>query len=500
MEVSDNHPAQKCQFQSRDGAFPCAHPVKAGTVFCVFHQGCDTNSDDVPPHNQEFESHFSRLVTSGSGNWKGFVFPRGIRLPNVIDFDVEALECQFFEFDQEKTHFRKAARFDFSLFRGGTNLRGVRFEGNSSFERCVFKGTTEMTHVEFRAGVSFQSAEFAQRTTLRIQCFKHASFGRATFRDALLISGWQNHNLQVQSAISASSSISGALVTGGKRGLGRYALDAWHSAVATCVSFGRSCLGYARRKLQATEHAARKMKRRYARADQSVQLFDVFGGEADFDGVIFAKPDQTVFTKANLSRVYLRGANLKSVRFLGVNWWQTRLRRNGLYDEVFITFTSDGPFRHRMMPELEEACRNVRASLEESRNYQAACDFYIAEMEAMRYQRGFTGRHIFSIPVFYRLLTFYGTSVGRGICVMAVLLLFHCAGTLWLNGALPVTSLGMEPFLDVALRTFRILILQSSDVRPTSNLQGWLDSICKVFSLIQIALIVFAFRARIRRN
>jgi hypothetical protein len=222
----------------------------------------------------------------------------------------------------------------------------------------------------------------------------------------------------------------------------------------------------------------------------------MFEGEGQFQGVIFLKPDQILFSEVDLSRVHFRGTNLRGVRFLGVKWWQPIFNRNGLYDEVFIKRSVDGPFRHVSLPVLEETCRNARVALEENRSFNTASDFYIAEMEAVREQQGFCRRHLFSVTALYRSVSRYGTSVGAAFWMLSLIYFLHVTGSIYVQ-----LSIGLEPsleeFLEVALRSLKILLL----VRTEHIMeQSWLDIGLRILGPIQLAMLAIAFRARIKRH
>ena len=245
---------------------------------------------------------------------------------------------------------------------------------------------------------------------------------------------------------------------------------------------------------------SRAIHRQFAKVDPNTQVFKMFEDEGHFESIVFMKPDQTLFNQVDLSKVYFRGTNLRGVRFLGVNWWQSKFNRNGLYDEVFIRLSKDGPFRYSNMPVLEETCRNARVALEENRNFNAASDFYIAEMEAARFQLPLFQRHLFSVNALYRSVSRYGTSVATSLWVLALLYFLHFTASVYLE--LPSGTLPRLPrLLEVALRSLKVLLLATDPkILNVSNEQSWFDVALRLLGLIQIAMIAIAFRARIKRH
>ncbi len=116
-------------------------------------------------------------------------------------------------------------------------------------------------------------------------------------------------------------------------------------------------------------------------------------------------------------------------------------------------------------------------------------------MESQRARLGFWRGNFLSVPAWYRLLTKYGTSVGRGLFVFACLLVLHAFATHWLQG---VVAGGI---LELPLRSIRIATLQKDEVTAIQQamLQGWVDTTFRICAAIQIALVIFAFRTRIKR-
>ena len=130
----------------------------------------------------------------------------------------------------------------------------------------------------------------------------------------------------------------------------------------------------------------------------------------------------------------------------------------------------------------------------------AAADFYVGEMEAQRARLGFWQGSIFSVPAWYWVLTKYGTSVGQGLLVLGCLIALHILATSAVQG-LGVEEL-TESFPELLLRSVRIATLQQDETASIKALlsQLWVDTAFRIFSAIQIALLIFAFRTRIKRH
>lgn len=52
---------------------------------------------------------------------------------------------------------------------------------------------------------------------------------------------------------------------------------------------------------------------------------------------------------------------------------------------------------------------------------------------------------------------------------------------------------------DISLQALQLLIFQSSEAF-LSDAQGWINTLFRILGLVQAAMLVFAFRARIKRS
>jgi hypothetical protein len=227
----------------------------------------------------------------------------------------------------------------------------------------------------------------------------------------------------------------------------------------------------------------------------------MFGAGGEMESVVFMKPDQTAFQSVDLRRVRFRGTNLRGVRFLDVDWWQDKLGRHGLFEEVWFHELTDGPLRHEFLPVLEETCRNARVALEENRSFDMASDFYIGEMDARRMRLGLWRRHFFSVPAIYRFVSNYGTNVGWALRILVYFYLLHVAATLFI--ASHAASLNVsDQLIDTALRSLLVLpLLATNPALPiVTGAQAWVDVAFRFMVPIQIAMLALAFRSRIKRH
>jgi len=478
----------------------CKWNSHAGSAYCVLHQGCDSGPDVQPPPNPHFWPAFQALLAAGDGNWQGFVFPAEIRLPTSVDFPIDAIDVRWTDFIADNTVFNGMVDLSGATFFGGVALRTIEFRKGANFERCRFKASVDFLNVQFANG-SFYRAEFSGRAVLRVNFHNACNFNEAVFKEEAVFSGWRNVSAALNAHLGLHASIHGIA---GRTGnppnvwqrvaqqvavLRRMISDQWTAL--------RSSIGVA--KARAGEWLT-KLRRRYSRADPGTTYFRVFNGDAQMQNVVFARPAQTVFMNADLSKVMFLGTNLRGLRFIAVDWWQPQLGRNGIRDEVFIALNPDGPFRHSQLPALEETCRNVRVALEENRSFDVASDFYVGEMDARRNQLPLLARHIFSVPALYRAVSRYGTNVGTALRFLALLVALHISWTLWLSITTASSSI-LEPFVRAAYHSARLLAFQAVDTNATGHsAQDWIDIAFRIAFPIQLAMLALAFRARIKRH
>lgn len=469
--------------------------------YCVLHYGVDKRASDELAVNPQFESCFASVLQNRDGNWRGFVFPPGIALPKEIDFPIGAQGCRFEALRLENVTFKERADFSGSLFKGSLSLSGVTFSDRVDFQGCRFDCPVDLANTHCLGDATFASSDFGQRAILRVNFCKPVIFSEAVFRDGVNFAGWRNITAKLSGAVSVTATGNFGIVFTGKRSIGVRLKKSLFAIWQYLSRAARHVRNEIKLSLRRGINAVNRIRRRFAATSPDERVFRVFEDEAHFEGVVFLKPDQTLFTQVDLSRVHFRGTNLRGVRFLGVSWWQPRFKRNGLYDEVWVKESPDGPHRARSMPVLEETCRNARVSLEENRSYSVATDFYVAEMEAARAQLGLFRRHIFSVNALYRTSTRYGASVAVGFRTLAFLLVIHVLLSLIVLATNDVV-LTAQHVSETGLRSVRVMLLHAPESAEGQLplRQGWLDTAFRLLGVAQMAMIVLAFRSRIKRH
>ena len=305
-----------CTFKYPDGGH-CARDNVPLQNSCTLHYGWDVSPDEPPPTNPHFQADFDHLTAAKEGNWRGFVFPRGTRLPKVIDYPVQAQGCQFVDLYIEDTRFTDAVDFTGSVFRNATAFRGTVFGGETTFAQCRFLGQTDFLHVKFLQATSFHRAIFSGQTILRVYFSGSANLNETVFRDAVTVTGWRNITMQLQGGVLG--------ITGGLAIIGntQYPLTLMARIKSILTRAQDSTRRVWQRISKLATHPPKRLislynalRRRYSRDDPNSTDYNVFGGEGHLESVLFGKPEHASFTQVDLSKVYLRGTNLRGVRFL----------------------------------------------------------------------------------------------------------------------------------------------------------------------------------------
>jgi len=203
-----------------------------------------------------------------------------------------------------------------------------------------------------------------------------------------------------------------------------------------------------------------------------------------------------------MSKVYLLGTNFRGSRFLGVNWYQPKLKRNGLHEDWWIRDSGDASHMRKYFPQLEESYRNIRAALEDNLNYQAAADFYVGEMDAQRSQLNIFQKHFFSVVAWYKAVSNYGTSVFTALRILLWVILLHWALSMLLNFNYELHDFRYaERLFQRTLTQFSIQSIDDSTYYIAHAFsQKWADVGLKLFGISQLAMLIFAFRSRIKRH
>lgn len=391
--------------------------------------------------------------------------------------------------------------FSRSSFNEATTLSKIVYEKNVFFVKCKFNGPVTITNVRCLESAMFIGSSFIGRTVLNINFSNLANLNQVIFYDGVKFSGWRNVTLTLMDKIQAKTEFFGAAVgTSSDSKIQNKILLKMITIRNLSLRLVNALKRMASIQFDKAANYLTLIQKSYARSNEDSKTFRMFETEGQLQDVVFLKPDQTIFTQVDLSKVYFRGTNLRGIRFLGVNWWQPKLKRNGLSDELFIRENDDEVFRQENLPVLEDTCRNARVALEDNKSFDIASDFYIAEMEASRSRMGFFKREIWSINALYRFVSFYGTSFGVAVRIFLLFYLSHLILTLaiqYQNGVI-LEQVVTNEFIN----SLEVLFQKNPDRANSSGLyaQRILDVVFRILGLVQLAMVALAFRSRIKRH
>lgn len=97
----------KCKYITPDHQ-TCKRAVWGGRKrnYCVFHAHIETTLDKTI-----IASELKKEIGQKSGDWKGFIFPSDLDLPEAIDFPIDARWSRFINAKIEKITFEKECNF-----------------------------------------------------------------------------------------------------------------------------------------------------------------------------------------------------------------------------------------------------------------------------------------------------------------------------------------------------------------------------------------------------
>ncbi len=227
-----------------------------------------------------------------------------------------------------------------------------------------------------------------------------------------------------------------------------------------------------------------------------------------FEDVFFERPERVRFDSFDLRRTSFAGTNLRQVRFHDVKWPRRRGSRAVVYDEI------------RPNPADPEAIRllyrDLKASLEDARDWVVAGDFYYGEMEIRREEdylkpleerpRGGRAwlkrwqRRYFSPYALYWLAGGYGERPLRALGFFGLLVLVF--GALFHQQIFLLDGQVLEPPSWPASlgHSLRVLTLQRSFyIEPSSNWAHRLTLLGSILGPVQLGVLAIALRRRFRR-
>lgn len=423
----------KCAYNLGNGE-TCKHPVEADSLnnqgFCIFHQNIRTADSQ-----KRFWWRLKRLDLKDDGDWRGFNFP------GPIDF--EKVHCKSsLTLKNAKLHSVKISQ---GVFEKTVDLTGSGVQ-NLELQTCKFEDSLTLKGVTFgffkAASIEVQGALIASESKFDGEFFisgvikKLANFNRCHFSGKATFI--QTKTITIKGATAISFSIAGGSLAitvnpGPDSTLWKKVLYRYRNYKAIIKSKVRN---YAQKTWGKLKELKRRVhgnirnkvnsyRIRFPYRRENVVVYVLFDGRAMLDEMSFTEPKKVTFNGVRLSEASFSKTDLRGVNFIGNDWSQKKLGRNGLYEEVVYNQNNDYYGKREMLPGIENTYRNIRYSLEESKDFGLANDFFVGEMEAKRRQLKWWRRWLLSVPAIYRAFSNYGTSPARVFLWLVIFTVLH---------------------------------------------------------------------------
>jgi uncharacterized protein YjbI with pentapeptide repeats len=420
-------------------------------------------------------------------------------------------------------------------FQGGSELQSCAFYHKLEIKRCNFDNL-KLTGVTFEDGVSFFKCEFAKVELANITSksqfviknstfkqdvlingdFERAKYEVCTFNDSVIFTGVYKQSVDfVKCNFHGMAKWKGRLSKVGQAELSiinvlqRNELDIGAETESYAYRWARFAEFFKSRIFEIKnffiiKHArgTHRIKEGFAKfcerffIPSATKISSLFEGSATFEDVCFSIPDQVYFSRVNLSETIFSTTDLRGVHLEGVSFYQPRLKRHGLKDELLLSYHKDKATNLHYLPLLESACRKMRVCLEESKDFGIATDLYVGEMEAKRKQLHFLRRNILSTEALFRLVSNYGQSAFQAFLVLTILILIHFYISLS-----SLDHLGLSGFfINDINHTLRVVSFQNVDRGSSDSHLGIIDTLFRILVPIQAGMFALALRIKIKRH
>lgn len=328
---------------------------------------------------ERFRVKFSELLTElqntdedKAWDFRGFQFPR-VDLPR----GVFPRAVRF-----ENAVFHQEADFSRAVFEGEVDFSQTRFRETPTFNEAIFKATVRLLDTRFERGATFIGATFEGRVLLWDAYFENQPtlFSYVVFK---------------QGAKFANVTF------------------------AREVSFKRATFN---------EETAFFLERANQPQVQNPVQYECFNDSCNFQGIKQGKDSILVFDRVNLGKATFIDTDVERISFRSVRWfsptrtWPRRLR--ALWDEFR---PQDG---ERDYERVADSYRQLVLNYESKRDYDAAEDFHVGEMEVRRKSAAADAKKQFWRKVSWRLNSYqlyrfsnnYGTSYWQGLLILLIML------------------------------------------------------------------------------
>jgi len=420
-----------CDYEFENGQ-RCQRIKDDGDHYCIFHSFNCNSEEEI----KRFWWRLKRLELKGDGDWRGFRFP-SVNLENVtcktsvtltkaaFEGQVSLKQCKFEKavvasqifsqssFELSGCEFSESLNVSNSSFPNVFNLSSVRISKELTATNCTFKGDFFATG-KIKGLANFAYSSFAKKAEFKAMKSITVSFNspirirsrvgnvnvRLSRPDASLVSRFKDWLVNLRGKLIYQCELLHRLVR-------EWVQDSWYN------------LKFLGRKYY------QLVRERFPHERKDVERHVLFEGGANLTYVEFSEPEKVLFKGVNLRETSFVGAELKGVSFIGSYWYQNKLKRSGIADEISYFSVKNYYDKKELLPGLESTYRDIRFSLEENKDFGMANHFFIGEMDAKRRQLPFFKRKLFSIPALYKLVSNYGTNPLRCSILFFVAVFCH---------------------------------------------------------------------------
>lgn len=534
-EMANNRCVHKFETGKR-----CEKLVDGSDKFCIFHKIGLRSAEN----QHRFWWRLKRLALKGDGDWRGFNFPN-INFERVYcPISVTATKAQFECVILKQPNFKKGIDISESQVKGRFSISSGKFE-HLFFKGIKFKEDFSILSTTVLKGVIGYNCTFMKAFKVSGSFMETANFSNCHFADKAEFLQSKNISISAASSIQYSTSIVGmalsskATVSGGKEKYKQKIIKTVKSVLEKLKGFKNALISYGKKWwksfMLSTKNKFNNYKHKFPHKRQGVTKYLLFDKKVSLNNITFDDSSKVLFKGVNLQNATFNGTDLRGVTFIGNNWYQPKLKRNGLKDEIrYLDEMNNYYDKKEWLPNLENTYRNIRFSLEENKDFGQANDFFVGEMEARRRQLPFFKRHFLSVIAAYKLISNYGTSPLRVGLLFLVFVLIHMVlvseatglevsisvtipviqsydwhnwgeslRQAWSMFRLELSSIGFRDSLTYSLQTMtlqkeKVLLFKPEDIVGTRV--PLVNSVFNVIGPVVIALFALTVRTRIKRN
>jgi uncharacterized protein YjbI with pentapeptide repeats len=420
-----------CHYKFEDGQ-GCQKKTDKGDDYCIFH-------NDYPATNEEIKRFWwrlKRLMLKDDGDWRGFNFP-SINLESITcPVSVTATCASFQDIKLTQVDFEKGVDISKSHMTGTVELQRCNFTEKLSLKEITFPNSFSFGAVVVEQGFFADNAVFDDDFKVSGTFKNIANFSNCHFnKKAEFV---QTKNISVSGSVTLTSSfasgnavisLSGGTLTKTERVVQfmNRLMNRVKSSLKKFINWMRKqSTKYWKALIQWIRKEFISYRLRLPHKRAGVTKYVLFDEKAILDNMTFSKPKSVLFKGVDLRNATFGGTDLRGVTFIGNDWYQPKLKRNGLKEELRYFELKNYYDQKEWLPNIENTCRNIRFSLEEFKDFGLANDFFVGEMEARRRQLIWYKRWLFSVLTVYKIISHYGTSSIR--CGLVFLLAVMCHG------------------------------------------------------------------------